>query len=332
MIQGRCPPPMELVQDSPPMTYTIEATAFYGGETGPFTLSLEVDGSSSGSCTNDLGRVSGTVARSGLWDGSCESVHYGDGRYARYYSFTLSGSASVTITLTSSAVDTWLALRSGSGTGSGLIEDDDDDGGGTDARITRRLAAGTYTIEATAFYGDETGPFTLSLEVDGSSSGSCTNDLGRVSGTVTRSGLWDGSCESVHYGDGRYARYYSFTLSGSASVTITLTSSAVDTWLALRSGSGTGGGLIEDDDDDGVGTDARITRTLTAGTYTIEATTFVEPVGGPDTGLFTLTLEAESATPVSTLPGVALALLGLLLWARGAAMGRLRRNAVGPLE
>ena len=113
--------------------------------------------------------MSGTVTRSGRWDGTCESVHYSDGRAARYYSFTLSESALVTIDLTSPSVDTWLALRYGSGTGSGLIEEDDDDGGGFNARITRRLAGGTYTIEATPFggffAGSETGSFTLTLEV-----------------------------------------------------------------------------------------------------------------------------------------------------------------------
>lgn len=116
------------------------------------------------SCKSNLGRVSGTVTRSGRWDGSCESVHYSNRRFARYYSFTLSRNALVTIDLTSSSVDTLLALRNGSGTGSGLLESDDDSGSGLNARITRRLAAGTYTIEATQ-YTAETGPFTLTLEV-----------------------------------------------------------------------------------------------------------------------------------------------------------------------
>ena len=67
--------------------------------------------------------------------------------------------------LTSPTVDTWLALRNGSGTGTGLIDADDDSGEGTNARISRTLAAGTYTIEATTFSGGETGSFTLSLSV-----------------------------------------------------------------------------------------------------------------------------------------------------------------------
>ena len=121
---------------------------------GSFEI-VDADGSDrTGSCTNDLGTISGTVTRNGSWDdGSCPSVHYSSGEYARYYSFTLSERASVTIDLTSPSVDTWLALRNGAGTGTGLIESDDDGGSGTNARISRTLAAGTYTIEATTWRG-----------------------------------------------------------------------------------------------------------------------------------------------------------------------------------
>lgn len=117
------------------------------------------------SCTNDLGTVYGTVVRGGSWNGECQSVHYTGGEFARYYTFRLSGSASVTVDLTSPTVNTWLALRYGSGTGTGFIAADDDSGEGNNARISRTLAAGTYTIEATMYSRGETGSFTLSLSV-----------------------------------------------------------------------------------------------------------------------------------------------------------------------
>jgi hypothetical protein len=124
-------------------------------------------------CTNTLGTVTRTVTRSGSWTGLCRSVH-ADGKYARYFTFTLSSSQRVTIDLTSASVDTWLALRSGSGHGTGFIEADDDDGPGQDAQITRTLAAGTYTIEATTFASGITGPFTLTLALAGAVE--CTTD------------------------------------------------------------------------------------------------------------------------------------------------------------
>ena len=261
-------------------TYTIEATTYLSGRTGSFTLTLMVEGGGAG-CTTDLGRVSGTVRRTGSWDGSCDSV-LRPGRHARYYSFTLAGSSPVTIDLASS-FDTYMALRAGSGTSGRVIETDDDGGPGANSRITRTLSAGTYTIEATTYLSGRTGSFTLTLMVEGGGAG-CTTDLGRVSGTVRRTGSWDGSCDSV-LRPGRHARYYSFTLAGSSPVTIDLASS-FDTYMALRAGSGTSGRVIETDDDGGPGANSRITRTLSAGTYTIEATTYLSG----RTGSFTLTL------------------------------------------
>ena len=277
-------------------TYEYEAcAAAVGGESDTRNncstiVSVTVSPDGGGSCTNDLGLVTARLTRSGAWDGSCESVHYPFGEYARYYTFRLGRAASVTIDLTSPSVDTWLALRNGPGTGTGLIEQDNDDGAGTNARITRNLTPGMYTIEATTLLGGVTGPFTLTLDVGGSGGVGCTNDLGPVSGTVTRAGSWDGSCDSAHYTSGRYARYYAFRLSQSASVTIDLTSS-VDTFLALRNGPGTGTGLIEEDDDGGSGLNSRITRMLAAGTYTIEATTLAPR----RTGSFTLMLAVGAA-------------------------------------
>ena len=122
------------------------------------------------SCTDTLGTVTGPVTRTGSWDAGCPSAHFTDGRLARYYSFTLDQSASVTINL-SSSVDTYLVLRNGAGTGTGVVEIDDDGGSGTNSRISRTLASGTYTIEATTYFGGSTGSFTLALDVSGGGGG-----------------------------------------------------------------------------------------------------------------------------------------------------------------
>ena len=147
-------------------------------------VTVESGGGGTGNCTNDLGTVSGTVTRTASWDGSCPSVHYSNGEYARYYTFTLRQRAAVRIDLTSPSVDTWLALRNGAGTGTGLIESDDDDGTGTNARISRTLAAGTYTIEATTLRGGVTGPFTLTMTVqaDGGGTDGLEVDLTKCTG------------------------------------------------------------------------------------------------------------------------------------------------------
>ncbi len=123
-------------------------------------------------CETDLGTVSGLVTRNGNWDGSCLSKYYLNGEYARYYRVSLLAPAPVTIDLTSPSVDTWLALRNAAG----LVIVDDDGGEGTNSRISRTLDAGAHTIEATTFFGGVTGPFTLTLRVEGGTPISFTDD------------------------------------------------------------------------------------------------------------------------------------------------------------
>jgi len=95
------------------------------------------------------------------WASGCNSTHR-LGRFARYYTFSLAATTPVQIDL-SSSVDTYLFLLRGSGS-SGSVEASDDDGGpGTDSRITRILPAGTYTLEATTYWGNRTGSFMIRL-------------------------------------------------------------------------------------------------------------------------------------------------------------------------
>ena len=119
----------------------------------------------------------------------------------------------------------------------------------------------------------------------------CTvTSLGSISGTVTQNGTWASDCESVNR-PGRYARFYSFSVAQTSDVQIDLASS-VDPYMFLLSGAGTGGSVLEYDDDDGPGVNAQIIIALSAGSYTVEATTY----SSAQTGSFTLTI---AATPQS---------------------------------
>ena len=123
--------------------------------------------------------------------------------------------------------------------------------------------------------------------------GECVTNLGVVPiGTVVRENEWTGRCQAMHR-EGSYARYYSFTLSQQAWVEINLTSTVEDTYLFLLEGSGTGGTVRALDDDGGSGGNSRIAnQNLSAGTYTIEATTFGESRKGD----FRLDLEVSGLT------------------------------------
>ena len=317
----------------PAGSYTIEATTYKAATTGTFTLKISGLGSSSGgptpppadTCTD---AITADGSTSGTWAAGCQSAETDRG-YARYYSFTLSESKAVTINLKSTR-DTYLYLRSGGKTGAVAAKNDDHGDllsdtaapipvacanttglGQRDSCITiTSLPAGSYTIEATTYRANEAGSFTLT--VSGLSTGgggptppptdTCTDALAADGST---SGTWAAGCQSAETDRG-YARYYSFTLSESKAVTITLKSSR-DTYLYLRSGDKTGAVAAKNDDHGtldntaacanatGLGErDSCITvSSLSAGSYTIEATTY----RANEAGSFTLTVSGLGTAP-----------------------------------
>ena len=68
-----------------------------------------------------------------------------------------------------------------------------------------------------------------------------------LSGDQIITGQWVEDCASENK-NGRYARYYSFTLEAESEVTITL-ESEIDTWLYLLEGAGRTGEVQYDNDD-----------------------------------------------------------------------------------
>ncbi len=106
--------------------------------------------------------LSGDGSVTGEWAAGCVSSVRG-GRYALFYSFSLDSPSVVTVDLESS-VDTYMYLRAGVGQKQGAVLESDDDGGdGYDSRISRTLAAGGYTIEATTYRASAAGSFTLTV-------------------------------------------------------------------------------------------------------------------------------------------------------------------------
>ena len=112
---------------------------------------------------------------------------------------------------------------------------------------------------------------------------------GRWSGRY-RFGDWIPECASAKRGDNYAAQYYRLTLDEESRVTLDLNSRAAGThlylWGGLNRSSGTP--LAENSGISwgGSGFNSRIVRTLAAGSYTVEATTY----GELDDGQFTLTV------------------------------------------
>ena len=155
-----------------------------------------------------------------------------------------------------------------------------------------------YAVSSTISVSERTGAGIATVNVADDDGGICTEALtsdGSVSGT------WADDCNSQQRG-GSNARYYIFELEQSSKVTIDLTSWA-DTYMFLRSGKNTQSGqpLHENDDVGGGNLNSRISETLAAGWYTIEATTYTSDV----TGDFSLTITGLASQP--TEPEISIA-------------------------
>ena len=220
--------------------------------------------------------LTGDGSVTGEWAEGCDSEASGRG-HARYYSFTLGSESAVTVTLESEDADTYLYLRAGEARSGEFLYENDDDGGTTRSSIQETLTAGTYTIEATTYGDGETGSFTLTVAGLGDTTTpgpDPTDECGQsLTADISVSGEWAEGCDSEASGRG-HARYYSFTLAQESEVTITLESTDADTYLYLRAGEARSGEFLYENDDDGGTTRSSIQETLTAGTYTIEATTY----------------------------------------------------------
>ena len=150
-------------------------------------------------------------------------------------------------------------------------------------------------IFGSGYYGDTPPPGSMPEDT-------CFTTIGD---DETTSGTWDDTCLSenrpqhTEEGGNRdemyYARFYTFTLDEDANVAITLTSDdnpKVDAFLYLIEGMEKEGFITFDDDSAG-DTDSKIEPEgpLSAGTYTIEATSY-HPVSS---GNFTLRLDVDTA-------------------------------------
>ena len=222
---------------------------------------------------SDLGALHQSIVReSVLHEGSCIAVHSGFEFWSDTYYFQLTQPQLVAITLGSDDFDSFLVLLTSNGT---EIDRNEDGGTGLDSRIESYLEAGRYTIEATKINAD---PGSFRLQITGSApasatqvaaQGACiTQELGSVSGTVTRSGrLEAGDCIDEHSGKRFWADRYTFSLTERGRVEISLTSSDVSPYLAVVQPNGR---IARDDNDGGV---TRLSGSNVApGLYRIEAT------------------------------------------------------------
>ena len=129
----------------------------------PSPTATSVAGTSGGNAC--ITQLAGSASVRGSWSSACLSANppSADYYYARFYTFTLDSAARVTITLSSATAAPYLYLLDGAGT-DGAVKLSNGDVA-LSVAITANLQPGAYTIEATTYYSQTPGDFTLELEI-----------------------------------------------------------------------------------------------------------------------------------------------------------------------
>ena len=117
-------------------------------------------------CVQSLGNNFTGSWNSNTWAPGCVSANPPRNLtyYARFYTFTLDNESQVTITLSSDDASPYLYLLNGAGKG-GSINQEKGAATSSSAATTANLQPGSYTIEATTYYSETIGGFTLEIEV-----------------------------------------------------------------------------------------------------------------------------------------------------------------------
>ena len=146
-----------------PGAYTIDATTYHAQTPGDFTLEFAAIPAPATACSE---QIAGNASVNGNWSSACLSANPPNAcdYYARFYTFTLDAASEVTITLSSNDAAPYLYLLDGAGTG-GAIEHETGYANASAATITQTLQPGSYTIDATTYYSETAGGFTLELEI-----------------------------------------------------------------------------------------------------------------------------------------------------------------------
>lgn len=192
------------------------------------------------------------------------------------------------VTLRSADFDAYLAVGSSAEGSCEDCESDDDAGGGTDARVELRARQnGTYEIRANSLMEGETGAYTVELQDLGAGeqrteSGPDATPIrtgAAVEGELTRD---DAQAEDQSYFD-----LYVYEGRAGETVTISLSSEAFDTYLAVGRLVDGEFELLDSNDDGPSGTDSLLRFTLPEdGEYVIRANSLM----GGDTGAYILRL------------------------------------------
>jgi hypothetical protein len=206
-----------------------------------------------------------------------------DGSFVDFYNTSIS-QAGAYFFRESAAFDTYLLLGMPDGTKIG--ENDDEPGAGTNSAIKALLPAGDYLLGPGTLDPNVTGDYTISSTTAPTDVANC-EDVFVVRNITTAQNLATSDCNLAGAGATPiyYDGYFIF-LNAGTSITITMTSSALDSFLQLVRFDGLV--VAENDNIDATTNDSRITFTVTQSNY---YAIFARSVPTTAIGAYTLTIQ-----------------------------------------
>jgi hypothetical protein len=255
--------------------YTVTVTSYRKGESGGYTLSIDV-GVETG--------IAGRLDRAGRLERGDETLTSGE--YVDTYEFEGRPGQHVAIDLRSSAFDTYLILKDPAG--EQTENDDADDGGVGHSSLEADLTeTGTYRVLVTSYETGESGAYSLTIDPTAERRGS---PAARDIRTLTVGGPVSGELDAgdATFEAGEYHDTYVFDGAVGDTVRIELESADFDTYLGLVTPSGE---EIANDDFEGDTERSVIALTLSeSGRYRVQATSY----GAAETGRYRLALTTST--------------------------------------
>jgi hypothetical protein len=256
-----------------------------GSVPGPNTLTATVSGltplvftaSSIDPCTVAVAHALGATTQGTLTSGDCR---FSDGTFVDFYRTNLTAGTHV-FDQASSTFDTYFFMLTEAGPPVGVNDDIADNN--QNSRLKAILPAGSYILAASSyapFQSGFTGAYTVTSALTTAEVTNC-EEVFVMKGITTPQSLQTTDCSSGGYSD----EYYIFVDAGQ-SLTVTMTSSSVNSFLTLISQGST---TLASNDNRGDGSnDAQLTFTATAANfYIIRAGSAVSGA----TGQYTLVIE-----------------------------------------
>jgi hypothetical protein len=231
-------------------------------------------------CAERTVHTLGTTTSGALATTDCQLP---DGSFIDFFSITL-GQANAYLFRQTASFDTYLFLAAPDG--SVIAEDDDESASSTNSVIKALLPSGSYLLGANSYDAGVTGDYSISSSTTSTAITGC-DSVFVVKNVSTTQNVEAGDClmttppAAPIYGDG----YFIFLRAGQ-SMTVTMTSTQVDSFLELRDFDGNR--VATNDNKDATTNDAQLVYTATTSTY---YRIFARTAVASQVGAYTLTIQ-----------------------------------------